>query len=38
MASERLSKLQKWILETCFKITVLHDRRGLKPLKNMWLL
>ncbi len=33
MASERLSKLQKWILETCFKITVLHDRRGLKPLK-----
>lgn len=33
MASERLSKLQKWILETCFKITVLHDRNGLKPLK-----
>ncbi len=33
MASERLSKLQKWILETCFKITVLHDRKGLKPLK-----
>lgn len=33
MATERLSKLQKWILETCFKITVLHDRRGLKPLK-----
>lgn len=33
MASERLSKLQKWVLETCFKITVLHDREGLKPLK-----
>lgn len=33
MASERLSKLQKWILETCFKITVLHNREGLKPLK-----
>lgn len=32
MASERISKLQKWILETCFKITVLHDREGLKPL------
>lgn len=32
MASERLSKLQKWILETCFKITVQHDREGLKPL------
>jgi len=33
MASERLSKLQKWILETCFKITVLHDREDLKPLQ-----
>lgn len=33
MASERLSRIQKWILETCFKITVLHDREGLKPLK-----
>lgn len=32
MAYERLSKLQKWILETCFKITVLHDRKGLKQL------
>lgn len=33
MANERLSKIQKWILETCFKITVLHNRKGLKPLK-----
>lgn len=33
MASERLSKLQKWILEICFKITVLHNREGLKTLK-----
>lgn len=33
MASERLSKIQKWILETCFKITVLHNREGFKPLK-----
>ena len=33
MASERLSKLQNWILETCFRITVLHNREGLKPLK-----
>lgn len=33
MAIERLSKTQKWILETCFKITVLHNREGFKPLK-----
>lgn len=33
MANERMSRMQRWILETCFKITVLHDREGLKPLK-----
>lgn len=33
MAEQRLSKVQKWILETCFKITVMHDRSELKKLK-----
>ncbi len=35
MSERRLSKLQKWILENCFKVTVLLDRSGLKELKNI---
>ena len=34
MSEQRLSKLQKWILENCFKVTVLLDRTELKALKN----
>ena len=34
MSEQRLSKLQKWILESCFKVTVLLDRTTLKKLKN----
>ena len=35
MSEQRLSKLQKWILENCFKVTVLLDRTSLKALKNI---
>ena len=35
MSEQRLSKLQKWILENCFKVIVLLDRSGLKELKNV---
>jgi hypothetical protein len=35
MASERLSKLQKWILTECYRATVLKDRTGLKPLSGI---
>ena len=31
---QRLSKLQKWILENCFRVTVLLDRTTLKQLEN----
>ena len=34
MADQRLSKLQKWILENCFRVTILLDRAELKPLQN----
>ena len=34
MSGQRLSKLQKWILQNCFKVTILLDRTGLKSLKN----
>ena len=34
MSEQRLSKLQKWILENCFKVTVLLDRTALKELNN----
>jgi hypothetical protein len=32
MSAQRLSKLQKWILENCFRVTVLFDRTTLKTL------
>jgi hypothetical protein len=35
MSKQRLSKLQKWILENCFRVTVLLDRTNLKKLKNI---
>ena len=35
MSEQRLSKLQKWILENCFRVTVLLDRTALKGLKNI---
>ena len=34
MSAHRLSKLQKWILENCFRVTVLLDRSTLKKLKK----
>jgi hypothetical protein len=34
MSEQRLSKLQKWILENCYRVTVLFDRSNLKELKN----
>ena len=34
MSNQRLSKLQKWILENCFRTTVLLDRTNLKDLYN----
>jgi hypothetical protein len=34
MSEQRLSKLQKWILVNCYKVTVLFDRSSLKELKN----
>ena len=34
MSEQRLSKLQKWILENCYRVTVLLDRTDLKELKN----
>ena len=34
MSEQRLSKLQKWILENCFRVTVLSDRTNLKKLNN----
>ena len=34
MSKQRLSRLQKWILENCFKVTVLLDRTSLKELNN----
>ena len=34
MSEQRLSKLQKWILENCYRVTVLLDRTALKELKN----
>ena len=35
MSIQRLSKLQKWILENCFRVTVLLDRTMLKELHNV---
>ena len=35
MSDRRLSKLQKWILENCYKVTVLLDRTTLKGLHNI---
>lgn len=35
MSERRLSKLQKWILENCFRVTVLLDRSTLNNLKNI---
>ena len=35
MSEQRLSKLQKWILENCFKVTVLSDRTMLKELNHI---
>ena len=34
MSEQRLSKLQKWILENCFRVIVLSDRTNLKKLNN----
>lgn len=34
MSKQRLSKLQKWILENCFRVTILLDRSMLKELNN----
>ena len=34
MSEQRLSKLQKWILESCFRVTVLLDRTALKKLNS----
>jgi hypothetical protein len=35
MSEQRLSKLQKWILENCFRVTVLLDRSTLKALHHL---
>ena len=35
MSERRLSKLQKWILENCFKVTVLLDKTDLKELHKV---
>ena len=35
MSKQRLSKLQKWMLENCFRVTVLLDRTTLKKLNNI---
>ena len=35
MSEQRLSKLQKWTLENCFKVTVLLDRTALKELNHI---
>lgn len=35
MSEQRLSKLQRWILENCFRVTVLLDRTILKELNNI---
>ena len=35
MSKQRLSKLQKWILEHCFRVTILLDRTTLKRLNNI---
>ena len=35
MSEHRLSKLQKWILENCFRVTVLLDRAALKKLNHI---
>ena len=35
MASQKLSKLQKWILINCYRVTMLNDRARLKPLKTV---
>ena len=35
MSERRLSKLQKWILENCFRVTVLLDRTALKELNSI---
>jgi len=32
MAKERLSKLQKWILLTCYRVSILKNRDGLKEM------
>ena len=29
-----MSKLQRWILENCFRVTILRDRSWLLPLSN----
>ena len=34
MSEQRLSKLQKWILVNCFRVTIQFDRSSLKALKN----
>ena len=34
MSEQRLSKLQKWILENCFRVIVLLDRTTLKQLNR----
>jgi len=35
MSEQRLSKIQKWILENCFRVTVLLDRTTLKKLNHI---
>ena len=35
MSEQRLSKLQKWILENCFMVTLLLDRTALKKPNNI---
>jgi hypothetical protein len=37
MSEWRLSKLQKWILKNCFRVTVLLDRMKLSDFSN-WLI
>ena len=35
IAAQRLSKLQKWILIYCYRVTVLHDRTNLVKLQTV---
>jgi len=34
MSKRRLSRLQKWIIENCFRVTIMQDRSSLKEIKD----